>query len=279
MEKILLAINPERSSTSTIDFACYLAKLTHSRLTAVFLEQTAGTLVPELRSVFGGAYVETILESDILPGENRDSQWQRSVQAFENACANRGVNSSFHREEGVPLEELVAESRFADMLILDAEMSFLDQPEVIPTGFVKEVLAKSECPVVIAPYSFYEIDEIVFAYDGSASSVFAMKQFTYLLPELSDKKVMIVQVDDHDESQTIDNSKVRELLSMHYGSIGFELLRGKAADKLFGYLLKKKNVFVVMGAFGRNMLSAFFRHSTAELLIKTVNLPVFIAHH
>jgi nucleotide-binding universal stress UspA family protein len=35
----------------------------------------------------------------------------------------------------------------------------------------------------------------------------------------------------------------------------------------------------VMGAFGRSMLSGFFKHSTAELIIKTVNLPVFVAHH
>jgi hypothetical protein len=34
-----------------------------------------------------------------------------------------------------------------------------------------------------------------------------------------------------------------------------------------------------MGAFGRSMLSDFFKHSTAELIVKTINLPVFIAHH
>lgn len=27
------------------------------------------------------------------------------------------------------------------------------------------------------------------------------------------------------------------------------------------------------------MLSGFFKHSTAKLIIKTINLPVFIAHH
>ncbi|MBO9201579.1 MULTISPECIES: hypothetical protein [Niastella] len=51
------------------------------------------------------------------------------------------------------------------------------------------------------------------------------------------------------------------------------------ADELFGYLPEKKNVFVVMGAFERNMLSGLFRASTAEIIIKTINVPVFIAHH
>ncbi len=35
---------------------------------------------------------------------------------------------------------------------------------------------------------------------------------------------------------------------------------------------------VVMGAYGRNMLSRFFRQSHADLLIKTLAYPVFSTH-
>lgn len=279
MEKILLAINPAKVNVNTIDFACYIAKLTRSKLAAIFLENLQGEEVPTLKAFHGGVYVESVLQSDLPENSERLNQWEQNVHVFENACNNRGVTSCIHRDKGVPTEDVVFESRFADMLIVDAEMSFHDKPEALPTPFVKEVLAKSECPVVIAPYSFYGIDEIVFAYDGSASSVFAIKQFSYLLPELSDKKITILQVDENGDLPTIDNHKIRELLQMHYCGIAFQFLHGKASDELFGYMLLKKNVFVVMGAFGRNMLSGFFRHSTAELLIKTINVPVFIAHH
>src|SRR5215204_4772607 len=279
MEKILLAINPEKINTNTIEFACYLANLTHSNLTAIFLEHTAGEQTPVLKTAFGGAYVETILESDFRGKADVNNRWQQNVYAFENACSNRGVISCIHRHKGVATAEVIFESRFADMLIVDPEISFRDKPEVLPSSFVKEVLAKSECPVVVAPYSFNGIDNILFAYDGSASSAFAIKQFTYLLPELSGKKITILQVDEHDDLPSIDNTKLRELLQMHYGGIEFEFLHGKASDELFGYLIKKKNVFVVMDAFGRNLISAIFKHSTAEVLIKAVNLPIFIAHH
>jgi hypothetical protein len=47
----------------------------------------------------------------------------------------------------------------------------------------------------------------------------------------------------------------------------------------YRYLLEKKNVLVVTGAFGRSTLSDLFKHSTAELLVKTIDLPVFISHH
>jgi hypothetical protein len=69
---------------------------------------------------------------------------------------------------------LIEESRFADLLIIDAETSFNRGLEANPTRFVKEILQHAECPVVISPVSFEGLDEIIFAYDGSASSVYAI---------------------------------------------------------------------------------------------------------
>jgi len=46
----------------------------------------------------------------------------------------------------------------------------------------------------------------------------------------------------------------------------------------FDYLFKRKNMFLVMGAYGRNALSQFFKRSHADLLIETVTQPIFIAH-
>lgn len=44
----------------------------------------------------------------------------------------------------------------------------------------------------------------------------------------------------------------------------------KVAEEVFGYLLKKTNVCVVMGAYERNTLSRLFRPSSADLIIKTI---------
>jgi hypothetical protein len=58
----------------------------------------------------------------------------------------------------------------------------------------------------------------------------------------------------------------------------FEALKGETGTKLFDFLFKRKNMFLVMGAYGRNALSQFFKRSHADLLIKTVSQPIFIAH-
>ena len=272
MKRIIVAIDANQVNVTMLDFACFIAKLTHSRLTGIFLDKMkAGEPVKEKAyAATGGVSAK--------PSE-KVKLFNEGVRLFTEACTNRGANCSLHHIEESPVVDIIKETRFAEMLIVDPEMSFKEKKEEIPSGFIKEVLAKSECPVVLAPYSFYGIDEIIFAYDGSPASVFAIKEFIYLFPEFADKKVTVLQVNEHGDDAFIEKNKIGELLQMHYSSIGFQLLHGKANDELFGYLLGKKNVFVVMGAFGRSMLSGFFKHSTAELILKTINLPVFIAHH
>lgn len=271
MKKMLVAIDAREVNTNMLDYACYIAKLTHSRLTGIFLDNA--TLAEPVKEISG----DTRKSASIVIKEKMPSI-AGAEQLFKEACNNRGANCSVCHDEGTNAD-LIDESRFAELLIVDPEMSLEEKKEGIPSGFIKDLLSRSECPVMLAPFNFYGIDEILFAYDGSAASVFAIKQFIYLFPELSDKKVTVIQVNEIGHNEIIEKEKIGQLLQMHYSRIGFQLLHGKPADELLGYLLGKKNVMVVMGAFGRSMLSAFFRHSTAELIIRTINLPVFIAHH
>jgi len=73
--------------------------------------------------------------------------------------------------------------------------------------------------------------------------------------------------------------KIKEWLAVHYKEICFEVLQGNAKEELFSYLLPKKNAIVVMGSYGRSSLSLLFKKSTADLILKTTNLPLFITHH
>ena len=45
MKKILVAIHAKQINANVFDFACYIAKLTHSKLTGVFLENHNETVV------------------------------------------------------------------------------------------------------------------------------------------------------------------------------------------------------------------------------------------
>jgi hypothetical protein len=278
MEKILLAFDAVNPDMSAFEFACYLGRLTKSKITGVFLENLAGEERPILKHVHGMTYVDWTINEKSDDHKAKIELIEKNIAFFKEGCINRGVNYSLHQDRGVPANELVEESRFADIIVADAETSFNKRYEGSPTEFVRDVLKKAECPVIIAPESFDAVDEIVFTYNGSASSVFAIKQFTYLFPQFHNKKVTIIQVNEEGEWKDTNKYKFKEWLKEHYTDLHFEALKGSTDVKLFDCLFKRKNMFLVMGAYGRTGLSQFFKRNQADLLINTVTQPIFIAH-
>jgi nucleotide-binding universal stress UspA family protein len=278
MEKILLAMDAKNINVLTVDFACFLARLTNSRLIGVFLEDLLSEERP-IYSEFEKLHPEEGQSAAIDAVAPRTRATEENIRLFKHTCECRSTVPNIHRDRGIPLDEIIEESRFADLLIVDAETSFTRKKGSLPGKFVKDVLQEAECPVIIAPYSFNSIDEIIFAYNGSESSVFAIKQFTYLFPEWKHKKVLVINVRDRDDNAIEDQFKMKEWLKQHYGNVELKVLTGDSSDQLFGYLIDKKDAMVVIGAYGRSMLSSLFKPSHAHLIVKTVNLPIFITHH
>ena len=273
MEKILLAMDGYKQNTYAIDFACYLARLTHSRLTGVFLEGAPEEGEPAITRLEELATVDQV-SADAYAAD----PVLQHVHRFREACLCREVPARVHRDRGVPVADILLESRFSDLIVVDPETSFRNIDKTFPGRFIRDVLLAAECPVLVSPYSFDSLDEVIFAYNGTSSSVFAIKQFTYLFPEFKHKKAIVVNVCDGERSAIEEQFKMKEWLAAHYEAVDFVLLKGDAADELFGYLLDRKNAIVVLGAYGRGILSRFLRPSHASLLMRTINLPIFIAH-
>ena len=272
MRKILLAIDAQHLSNKTIDFACYVAALTKSKLTGIFLENLLIEEMSELAQA-------SSYNNDIPLSYERNKITDENIRSFREACEKRGVNTNIHRKRGAPAQEMIEESRFADLIITNAETSFKKKMENTPSEFVKEILEKAECPVIIAPESFDGIDEIIFTYNKSRSSVLAIKQFVYLFPEFQNKKITLLEVNKENEIGVRAKPRISEWLKTYYDEVDFKLLTGDCEEELFKYLLNKKNLFLVMGAYGRNAFSSLIKPSRARLIVKTTDFPIFIAHH
>ncbi len=271
MRKILLAIDALNIHTPSIDFACYVASLTKSKLTGVFLENVLSEEIAE------EVYASSLNENELSQNQ-RNAIVDNSIHFFKEACEERGVNAYIHRDRGIPAAEIIEESRFADLIIIEPDMSFKKRLEGSPSGFVKDVLSETECPVMIAPQSFDGLNEIIFSYDGSRSSVFAIKQFTYLFPELSCKKVTVVEVNKTKELTLKAKPKILHWLKNYYSDVHVEILYGEPEEELFKYVFERRSIFLVMGAYGRNLVSSLLKESRAALIVKTTNLPIFISH-
>jgi len=265
MRKILLATNAHDIKTSAVDFGCYVANLTSSPLTGILLEHAHE---PELATTLvmpGDKEFETAIPVNIATG----------VNVFCNRCLHDDARHSVQHVKGNPLHEMIKESLYADVIIADGNTSF-NERDGWPSTFVGDLLENAKCPVIISPFDFDEINEVVFAYDGTDSSVFAMKQFIYLFPELSDVKITLLQVLKDEDADITEKDKLKQLLMMHYSAVHYDTLHGNADMELFKKFLAQRNKILVMGAYGRKK---FLGRSTADILLKTLNIPIFIAHY
>ena len=275
MEKILLVINAHHPNMDSVDFACRIASVAQANLTGLFIEDIFFNYAPS-QTLDGGSYFDTTSPANKLIKTDID----QAVYLFKDECLRHGITPEVYINKGQAMHEAIRESRFADLLIVDPAIGFYNRIELMPSQFVKEILAFAECPVLLAPQQFDDLDEIIFCFDNSPSSIFAIKQFTYLLPELRTKKVMLLEVrkSGKDEFDS-DHIRMMEWLRKHYQTVYYQALKGDESDELFSYLFMKRKKMIVMGAYGRPLLSNLFKKSSADKLIHMLDLPLFITHH
>ncbi|RYE55804.1 MAG: hypothetical protein EOP18_05350 [Rhizobiaceae bacterium] len=145
------------------------------------------------------------------------------------------------------------------------------------TEYLKEALHSAECPVVVVPESYAFPEANILAYDGSESSVFAIKQFMYLFPELSDNPTTLITTNpsaDYSEKK----AHIRDLVSAHFSSMSFQSLNIDPKKYFATWLSEKKSAILVCGAFSRSMMSQLLRQSFVEDVLRDHKIPIFISH-
>jgi len=186
-----------------------------------------------------------------------------------------------HHDHNIAIQELKNESIYTDLLIIDSKETLTHYTEKIPTQFIRDFLGDAQCPVMIVPQQYKAIDKIILLFDGEPSSVHAIKMFSYLLPQLKYLDTEVISVNPIDSTVHIpDNKLMREFMKRHYETAKYTVMRGWAEDEIVKYLKKSKgNPLVVLGAYRRSTVSRWFRESMADVLMKEVKLPLFIAHN
>ncbi|WP_217605414.1 hypothetical protein [Chitinophaga sp. GbtcB8] len=276
MQKVLYVTDAVRFNKQSFDFACALCNINGAMLTGIFLENldqddSAWDVIRETPF--------SVLTQEAAVMEKRKAYCEENIRYFNETCALRGISHHAHRNRGLPILEVVSESRYADLIIVDAATTFAETHHTVPSSFVKDLLKQSECPVVIAPDGFESIEEVIFTCDNSRAAMFAIKQFTYLFPQLHHRKAVLLNVSEPGKTLGEDKYKLKEWLKAHYNNIELVLLEdSNVKARLLEYLLKQKKVFIVMGAYGRSTLSNLLSPSHAAPVVKLATQPVFIAH-
>lgn len=279
MIKIIAAFDGLKFSDSTRDYAIQLAKQSNAHLIGIFLDDFTyhSYKIYDLIKEEGG-----IFESKRKRLEKKDAKTRAiAVNNFETACRKSGLEYTLHRDRGIAIKELLHESIYADLLIIDSSETLSHNPEKIPTRYIRDLLVEVQCPVLIVPHKFTAVNKLVLLYDGEPSSVHAIKMFSYTLPSLKQNPVEVISVNPVKRSHYLpDKNLVKEFMNRHFPQATYTIIKGIAETEIVNYLKTQKDIpLVVLGAYRRGMVSRWFRESMADVLMKELKVPLFIAHN
>jgi hypothetical protein len=277
MKKIVAAFDGLRFSESTLRQSIMISKNRQAHLVAVFLHEfyQPGYLFAE-NIMIGNTNGKNIIEA--LYHQDAET-FKQSIQRFEDACCDEWIEYTIHREKKSSLKSLVHESLFADLMVIDPRDSFsaLDSKE--PSWFGHVLLKEAQCPVLAVSKHPHEPHRPVFLYDGHPSSIYAMKMFTYLFPELRDEDAEIITVKSPTLNLHVPNhTLVHEWVKRHYTKAGFTSVPGDTQHLIQMLKERDNDRIIVTGAYDRSRLSMFLIPSLADDIITGVKSPVFIAH-
>jgi hypothetical protein len=273
MKKILLAFDGSNFSEGAFEFARRLSERQPVLLTGVFVPQVDYANLWSYSAVAsaGGMYVPLVEEDDV-------EAIDENILRFERLCEQNGILYRVHKDFfDFAIPEIKKESRFSDVLIISGELFYKRFAESDQFDYLRDALHVSESPVIVVPEKYEFPTSNILAYDGSEESVYAIKQFAYIFPELACNKTLLVYANG-DEKDVPSHESVLELVTQHYKDLTVFKFEANPRKYFSTWVNEERGSLLVSGAFGRSIISQVFKKSFVADIIRNHKLPVFIAH-
>ena len=273
MRKILLAFDGIHFSEAAFEFAKQLNEKNTILLTGVFLPQISYANLWSYADGVGAPMFASTLDED-------DAELvEKNIEKFESLCVKNHIEFRTRKDfMDLALPELKKESRFADLLIIGGEKFYENMGTGNPSNYLKEALHDIECCVIVVPEKFTFPTINILAYDGSESSVFSIKQFAYLLPELCTNPTLLTYTNIDGSNVIPFEGFIEELAARHFSDLTISKLDIDSKKYYATWVGDKKSAIIAAGSFGRSAFSQLFKKSFVGEVIKEHNVPVFIGH-
>ncbi|MRG45333.1 universal stress protein [Chitinophaga sp. SYP-B3965] len=277
MKKIIAVFDGLRFSESTLQYTITLAERDGAHITGLFLDDFTYNSFDVYKMIREGATAEEIADFEMRDKIKRD----KAGSHFESACQKAGLTCNVHHDKNVAIQDVLHESIYADLLVVGVHETFIQDKESLPTRFIRDLLAEVQCPVLVTPAEYTDIQKAVLLYDGEPSSVYAIKMAGYLLPWLKTMQVEVLSINEEETGNHLaDNHLMREYMKWIFPDTIYKVMQGQPENKIVHHLhLQPANTLVVLGAYQRGMVSRWFRTSMADVLMEKLKLPLFIAHN
>jgi hypothetical protein len=184
MKKLLVVLNGTLTSHHVVGTAINFANTTSSFLHAVFVNYALDLAEIQLSFSNDLSLTRNNLTGKTIAEENAELL-ESNMQLFKDECQTAKIDFYIEPDDEISLGRLMEQSAFSDFLLANAN-------ENLHQYHIADLLVDAHCPVYLVSKEVENIENIILTYDGGFSSMYAIKMYTYLFPELKNLPTVLV---------------------------------------------------------------------------------------
>jgi nucleotide-binding universal stress UspA family protein len=224
-----------------------------------------------------GSYYKKRRDEKLL--DDARQQVKGFLEQFGRRCEDAGVRHRCVEQVGLPFERILFRAEDIDLTLLGRETHFQFETQTAPDRTLKKVLRHSRRPVVVVPRRLPEPSAVVLAYDAGPSAVRVLEAFQSSGIAAGGRPIRVVSV-AADEGVARRRADEAVAYFQHHGDAAsaHPVVGDRPAQAILAEAGQCATHMIVMGAFEHSTLSAFFRGSVTQTVLRAATDRILFLH-
>lgn len=273
IKRILVGLGGTPFTTVAVKRAVELAKLHNSELTGVTIVDLNRLHHIGPVPAGGMAYAKRMASNRIWVTRECVDE---AVAAFEQTCAQAGLDCTVARETGDAFDLMISHSRYHDLTIFGLKSLFDCGMTTEPKDALIRLVSQGVRPILAVSPQYRNIRKALVAYSGSMESAKAMRRFVQmrLWPDVTMEIIHFSP--DADKGQALLHA-ASEYCRAHGYETQTQQLDLDPDTSILSYAQKTGSDIIVMGNSVRSLMSRQILDSTALATVQNADRPLFLA--
>lgn len=201
---------------------------------------------------------------------------QKALELFSRTCAEAGVAHQEARLQGVPVEMLIEQSIFYDLVVTGFSGDYgVDQTHAEKA--IGDLLGTSITPFLIVPRDYREIKKVLVCFDGSLPAMRSLQDFAVIAAGADFEVTIVTAEKDVNEAKFLLRRASDYFWSYGVTNCLTEIESAPIREVVFEASSSDRDLdLIVVGAHSRNAVRDFFFGSFTAELLALARTPLFI---
>lgn len=225
MKNVLLILNENLVAENVVETAIKIARINHAAIRLFFTN-------PQLPFTAG------------------DDNSIKNKELVISMCTGAAVEVAIINENETLLSQVLQQDASINLVIAES-------PLAANAPGIPNQLASAKCPVYLISADSDKIENIILSYDGSFSSINAIKEYAKLFPETLSLPTHFVHIDSDDNDEFVRQKNIESWLPQPFNNAQYKLMKDGMGTEFLKFIASIPDCLAVVGNSWKNRSNHF----------------------